>query len=211
VELIVFTISPAPLTSPPQTVEDAPAEPDLDSVDDSSDDSEVEQSEEKVLAQFAGGGTARESTRRNRTQTIQEQTATEAAAPAVGLLQDDNFPASQVLTEIVIDVAISEHVAASTLADLSTRRDFNSKAETKQLTPSDLASITSQHLLTTFAANGRTSIGLHQLKRDIHAQISFDDAVIGSVATVGSGLTAGYIMWAIRGGMLLSGLLAQMP
>ena len=49
------------------------------------------------------------------------------------------------------------------------------------------------------------------MKRDIHAELNFDDAVIGSVATVGSGLTAGYIMWAIRGGMLLSGLLAQMP
>ncbi|HIK90792.1 MAG TPA: cadherin repeat domain-containing protein [Planctomycetes bacterium] len=204
-------VDDAPLTSAPTPETDAPSETDTETVDESTDDSEAEQPAESILARIVDAPTAKESTGQKTTRTAQEETVAAAAAIGIVVLQDESQLESQILTEIVIDVANSEHVSASTLADLSIRRDLNSKTVTEQLSPSDLASITSQHLAATFAADSRTSIGLNTLKRDIFSQMSFDDAIVGSVATVGSGLTAGYILWAIRGGMLLSGLLAQMP
>jgi hypothetical protein len=35
--------------------------------------------------------------------------------------------------------------------------------------------------------------------------------VVGSVGVVTTGFSVGYLFWAIRGGMLVSGLLAQVP
>lgn len=35
--------------------------------------------------------------------------------------------------------------------------------------------------------------------------------IVGSVGVVTTGFSVGYLFWAIRGGMLVSGLLAQMP
>ncbi len=39
----------------------------------------------------------------------------------------------------------------------------------------------------------------------------FKDLVVGSALTASTGLTVGYVVWMIRGGMLLSSLIAQMP
>ena len=40
---------------------------------------------------------------------------------------------------------------------------------------------------------------------------NFDARVVGSVGVVTTGFSVGYLLWIVRGGMLLSGLLAQMP
>ena len=47
----------------------------------------------------------------------------------------------------------------------------------------------------------------HQMKSEIHIR----DLVVGLALTVTTGLTVGYVIWMIRGGMLVSSLLAQMP
>lgn len=52
---------------------------------------------------------------------------------------------------------------------------------------------------------------LDELKRDLDAMVAPDRLVIGSALGVTSSLTIGYIVWMLRGGMLLSSLLAQMP
>ena len=41
--------------------------------------------------------------------------------------------------------------------------------------------------------------------------LHFKDLVVGSALTASTGLTVGYVVWMIRGGMLLSSLIAQMP
>jgi hypothetical protein len=46
-----------------------------------------------------------------------------------------------------------------------------------------------------------------QLSSTVHSQAF----VIGSALTVSTGLTVGYVMWMLRGGMLLSSLMAQLP
>ena len=40
---------------------------------------------------------------------------------------------------------------------------------------------------------------------------NFKSRVFGSVGVVTTGFSVGYLFWAIRGGMLVSGLLAQIP
>ena len=46
-----------------------------------------------------------------------------------------------------------------------------------------------------------------QLQSLVHSQMF----VVGSALTVSTGLTVGYVMWMLRGGMLLSSLIAQIP
>ena len=46
-----------------------------------------------------------------------------------------------------------------------------------------------------------------QLEKTTH----FKGRVVGSVGVVTTGFSVGYLFWAIRGGMLVSGLLAQVP
>jgi hypothetical protein len=45
----------------------------------------------------------------------------------------------------------------------------------------------------------------------LSAQLGVDAQVVGSVGIVTTSFSVGYLFWAVRGGMLLSGLLAQVP
>ena len=44
---------------------------------------------------------------------------------------------------------------------------------------------------------------------DVYAEMQ--TVVIGTAVTTTTGLTVGYVLWTIRGGLLVSSLLAQMP
>jgi|GEM_PF-5334543 len=50
-----------------------------------------------------------------------------------------------------------------------------------------------------------------QFEKALNGDTAFRHRIVGSVGVVTTGFSVGYLMWAIRGGMLLSGLLAQMP
>jgi hypothetical protein len=128
-----------------------------------------------------------------------------------GVLQFASQPESEFVTNVVLHMAGADQVSAPGLANASTERLLRSRIDARRLSETGPGIVTSQHLVASLAATGQTSIGAEAMKRDIHAQLNFDDTVIGSVTTVGSGLAVGYAVWAIRGGMLLSGLLAQMP
>ncbi|MCA9035588.1 MAG: hypothetical protein KDA91_10680, partial [Planctomycetaceae bacterium] len=60
--------------------------------------------------------------------------------------------------------------------------------------------------LTTYS----TSVS-QQLEKDLSSDSAFVGAISGTVQVVASGLSVGYVIWALRGGMVLTGLLAQMP
>ena len=49
------------------------------------------------------------------------------------------------------------------------------------------------------------------LEEDVNRHSAIQSKVSGSVQVVASGLSVGYVIWVLRGGMLLTGLLAQMP
>jgi len=52
---------------------------------------------------------------------------------------------------------------------------------------------------------------LDALKDSVADELDLDRTIVGSVTAVSSGLAVGSVIWAVRGGLLLSGLLAQMP
>ena len=62
-----------------------------------------------------------------------------------------------------------------------------------------------------FGSTGRPVSVSDFLEQDLRDQQSTRNAVAGSVQVVASGLSVGYVIWMLRGGMLLTGLLAQMP
>ena len=54
---------------------------------------------------------------------------------------------------------------------------------------------------------------LDALSRQFHSEVHICNSfpVAGTVATVSTSLTVGYVIWMIRSGLLLSSLIAQMP
>ena len=52
---------------------------------------------------------------------------------------------------------------------------------------------------------------LNAMDRKLLSQLSTQELVIGTALTVSTGFTVGYVIWMLRGGMLLTSLLAQMP
>jgi hypothetical protein len=52
---------------------------------------------------------------------------------------------------------------------------------------------------------------LDNIRNQLQSEIQTQTFVIGSALTLSTGLTVGYVMWMLRGGMLLTSLLAQIP
>jgi hypothetical protein len=52
---------------------------------------------------------------------------------------------------------------------------------------------------------------LDGVKKEIAGEIAFNKTVLGSAIAVSTGLSVGYVVWMIRGGMLLSSLLSSIP
>lgn len=65
-----------------------------------------------------------------------------------------------------------------------------------------------EHLVRRDGAFSRT---VNDLENRVVNDMSFDVVVVHSAAAVGTGLAVGSVVWAVRGGLLLSSLLAQMP
>jgi hypothetical protein len=52
---------------------------------------------------------------------------------------------------------------------------------------------------------------LDAIKKENVKDIQFDKAVVGSAIAASTGLSIGYVVWLIRGGMLLTSVLSSMP
>jgi hypothetical protein len=52
---------------------------------------------------------------------------------------------------------------------------------------------------------------LDGVKKEMAGEIAFNQTVLGSAIAVSTGLSVGYVVWLIRGGMLLSSLLSSIP
>ena len=52
---------------------------------------------------------------------------------------------------------------------------------------------------------------LDQFQDDIRQQLNLDKSVVSSTLAVSTGLSVGYVVWLVRGGVLLSSLLTSMP
>ena len=57
----------------------------------------------------------------------------------------------------------------------------------------------------------RTEEQIDSFEQKLSRNVSMDGRVVGSVGVVTTGFSVGYLIWAVRGGMLLSGVLSQIP
>ena len=53
--------------------------------------------------------------------------------------------------------------------------------------------------------------GLDKVRDDVDADVNFGDMTVGSAVATTTGLSIGYVVWLIRGGVLVSSLLSAMP
>ena len=49
------------------------------------------------------------------------------------------------------------------------------------------------------------------MRDDVNEAVTLDKAVIATSAAVSTGISIGYVIWVLRGGVLLSSLLASLP
>ncbi|MDP1929797.1 MAG: DUF4347 domain-containing protein [Thiobacillus sp.] len=66
-------------------------------------------------------------------------------------------------------------------------------------------------LLQNSLGNGNFLQQLDQLQDTIRQQLSLDKNVVASTLAVSTGLSVGYVLWLVRGGVLLSSLLTSLP
>ena len=59
--------------------------------------------------------------------------------------------------------------------------------------------------------SGRLWQELDEFHENLESGLQFRDVAIGSVGTIVSGFTVGYVLWALRSGLLLTSLLASLP
>jgi hypothetical protein len=52
---------------------------------------------------------------------------------------------------------------------------------------------------------------LDEMRDEIGKEVAFSQVAVGSTLTVATGLSVGYVLWLIRGGVLLSSLLSSLP
>ena len=52
---------------------------------------------------------------------------------------------------------------------------------------------------------------LNAVQQEMTGDIAFDRTVLGSAIVMSTGLSVGYVVWLMRGGMLLSSLLSSLP
>jgi hypothetical protein len=52
---------------------------------------------------------------------------------------------------------------------------------------------------------------LNQVREEVVGEIAFNQTMLGSAIVMSTGLSVGYVIWLVRGGMLLSSLLSSLP
>jgi len=125
--------------------------------------------------------------------------------------------ADPVVSHDVVARSTVEEVYPSTEATTSEASRRDSDAETRGQEGSDpSARETSDYGAATNEYGHFTRVSglwedLDQLDEEMKSDVQFRDIVIGSAAMGSVGLTVGFVMWMLRGGVLLSTLLAQLP
>ena len=52
---------------------------------------------------------------------------------------------------------------------------------------------------------------LDRLRETMQSEVEFEHRIIGSAVAVGTGFSVGYVIWLLRGGLLITSLLSSLP
>jgi hypothetical protein len=141
------------------------------------------------------------------------------------VLASDSHPGSVNAPADLLDI-IPKSETESVLLALRTRDDFHvqdwhqraagdiSRAESRifrQPQRYDRSETAASPNLFALTRSSRLWQELDSFQQDLQSELNFSTITIGSVGTVASGLTVGYVLWAVRSGLLLSSVVASMP
>jgi len=96
------------------------------------------------------------------------------------------------------------------------QRQFSKSSVSREAEPADTGLEPADHqadLRHRMAARAYLNMvnSLDEVKKEMAGEIAFNKTVLGSAIAVSTGLSVGYVVWLIRGGMLLSSLLSSIP
>ena len=147
----------------------------------------------------------------------------EAAAPPVTVV-DVQAPVSQAgsfvaaRTPYLIKAAgqFTRVLATDPTVKAIVQRQFNKSSVLREAEPADKGLQQADHqadLRHRMAARAYLNMvnSLDDVKKEMAGEIAFNKTVMGSAIAVSTGLSVGYVVWLIRGGMLLSSLLSSIP
>ena len=151
------------------------------------------------------------------------ETVPEAAAPPVTVV-DAQAPVSQAgslvaaRTPYLIKAAgqFTRVLATDPTVKAIVQRQFNKSSVLREAEPADKGLQQADHqadLRHQMAARAYLNMvnSLDDVKKELAGEIAFNQTVLGSAIAVSTGLSVGYVVWLIRGGMLLSSLLSSIP
>ena len=147
----------------------------------------------------------------------------EAVAPPVEVV-DDQAPVSQTPSFVAARTPFLIKAAGQFTRVLATdptvkailQRQFNKSSVLREAAPADKGLQQADHradLHNRMAARAYLNMvnSLDEVKKEMAGEIAFNKTVLGSAIAVSTGLSVGYVIWLIRGGMLLSSLLSSIP
>ena len=146
-----------------------------------------------------------------------------AVQPAPAVVTQENM-----LVKALASTEASENVITVVFRDASTvmpvQTNFGSVQPNKTNAPSTSILVAFNQVFGSLSGDARSlqmlqnSLGsgsflqqLDQLQDDIRQQFNLDKSVVSSTLAISTGLSVGYVVWLVRGGVLLSSLLTSMP
>jgi hypothetical protein len=96
-----------------------------------------------------------------------------------------------------------------------TSNNYQSQQSIRAAETIDIAARQNQLAMESAALDSQSLFAVHDSLGELDKAMKFDwlahQLTIGSVAAVSSGLSVGYVLWLIRGGLLLTSVMAQVP
>ena len=204
----VVTITVTPDVIPPSPPGDGDVSPGEDppSSDDSSDDSisdssdDVEGGEDNLLAPEAAPRLP------NSTAEVIDAGGGPDASPPTSDLETQHEPIQTVLApargEATFGAMRQSHPETDSDTDSPTSREDGRGGDT---------AATESHTFVHLGQSGRLWRDLDEFHKSLESDLELSTIAIGSVGTIASGFTVGYVLWVLRSGLLLSSVLASLP
>ncbi len=206
VAIVTITVTPQafPAPSPVDTVDlpavetpnsDAPSD---DTGSESADNGDED--EDDLLAPEA----ERNSTKR--TPTSNAVVDRQPEAPQAGIQEAENTGSGALLAPI------RDGATSGSLRQQSTESDDDAVSPDVREGRSGSDNVVNQYdALLPFTQTGQLWRELDEFHETLESDLQLSNVAIGSVGTIVSGFTVGYVLWAVRSGLLLSSVLASLP
>ncbi len=188
------TPTPAPVAQPPAVT--APSEtPDESATATPASRGAINSAPAKVIGATSNGGTTNQNVASDRSQPV--------ASADLSHSRQVNYVSPTVSTPSRA-INLSANHLGSQASGTDSSSQFRSGIRSTEAIQA-LANVKTQMTSASF------SNGMTQLRDDLSKEISLERTVVSSTVAVSTGVSIGYVIWMLRGGILLSSLMASLP